>query len=162
MTLTFTHYRPSGNVEYLVNIGREVAGVMPAMQVQRHSEVTEINSVKVEIIDNKPLYIPLGRSDLEYKFQFRTFNIRDFSAWYTVVGNDILNVALSTYKEFPVGSYWNVENITERELPGSSFSISPGDVKGNQAIVYEFELEVSRSLKDAASKDRPTISEDDA
>ena len=167
MTLLFQHYRPAGSTEVPVDINRidETLAAAPGeyylytIEPHRHEETSEINSVKVEIIDNKPLFIPLGSSGPSYKIQFKTFEIRSYHTWYTVLGNDILKVLRSDYDEFPVGSYWNVDAISDQELPGSSFTKSD-TLKGRQPIIFSFELQLSRSRTDAAGKTRPSIPED--
>lgn len=132
---------------------------LPKISISRHDESVEINSIKVEIIDNKPLYIPLGKTEHTYKCQFKTFTILDFNAWYTVLGNDVLEVISSKYPEFPEGSYWNVENITSRELLGSAHAIISDDYEGpinpgEQIIIMEYELEVSKSETDFLGRPR--------
>lgn len=161
MTLIFEQYRTSGTSEVLVTVNRSNA-MLPGMTVMKHDESKEINSIKVEIIDNKPLYIPLGRSDHIYKCQFKTFNIIQFNTWYSVLGNDILKVVISDYPEFPVGSYWSVESISSTEVPGSAYAVMSDEVagikqRGSQAIVMEYELELSRSTTDALGRPRDAV-----
>jgi hypothetical protein len=152
MTLIFKQYRLFNTLEVPVTINRDGLNI-PDISIYRHDETIEINSIKVEIIDNKPLYIPLGRTDLMYKIQFKTFNILDFNVWYTVLGNDVLNVIDSTYAEFPVDSYWNVESISSHELSGSAYSISDS-TPGVQSIIFDHELQLSQSLTDAVGNER--------
>lgn len=167
MSLFFQHYRPAGTKEYPVNINRIDENLAAAdgeyylytINPHRHEESSEINSVKVEIIDNKPLFIPLGSSGPSYKIQFRIFEIRAYHTWYTVLGNDVLKVLTSDYDEFPVGTYWNVDAISEQELPGSSFTKSVTKV-GKQLIMFDFELQLSRSRTNAAGKARDLVPED--
>ena len=158
MTLIFEQYRATGTVEVLVTVNRQ-GNTLPNIEVSKHDESKEINSIKVEIIDNKPLYIPLGRTDQMYKVQFKTFKLVDFNVWYSVVGNDVLKVIDSTYAEFPIGSYWNVENISSTEDPGSPSAVMSSDViggitRGNQPIIMEYELQLSESLTDLLGRPR--------
>lgn len=167
MPLTFRHYRPSSSSEYPVMINRVDVNNQPVtgeyylfpVEAYRHKETCEINSVKVEIIDNKPLYIPLGKSSPTYKIQFKTRTISEFNMWYTVLGNDVLEVLISDYEEFPVTSFWNVETISHNELPGSAFTKSDTLV-GKQLIWFDYELELSRSFTSAAGVDRPILPEE--
>lgn len=158
MTLIFEQYRATGTAEVLVTVNR-LGTTLPNIEVGKHDESKEINSIKVEIIDNKPLYIPLGRTDQMYKIQFKTFNLFNFNVWYTLVGNDVLKVLDSTYAEFPVGSYWSVENVSSSEDPGSPSAVmsdSPkGNItRGNQPIIMEYELQLSESLTDPLGRPR--------
>ena len=158
MTLIFEQYRATGTAEVLVTVNRQ-GNTLPNIEVSKHDESKEINSMKVEIIDNKPHYIPLGRTDQMYKVQFQTFKLVDFNVWYSVVGNDVLKVIDSTYAEFPIGSYWNVENISSTEDPGSPSAFMSNDViggitRGNQPIIMEYELQLSESLTDLLGRPR--------
>ena len=158
MTLIFEQYRAANNAEVLITLNRQ-GNYLPDINVSKHDESKEINSIKVEIIDNKPLYIPLGRTDQTYKCQFKTFTILDFNIWYTVLGNDVLKVITSDYPEFPVGTYWAVENITSSEVPGSTYAVMSADaeltaVRGMQPIIMEYELELSKSITDILGKPR--------
>jgi hypothetical protein len=158
MTLIFEQYRSAGTSEILVTTSR-TGNTLPSIEVGRHDESKEINSIKVEIIDNKPLYIPLGRTDQVYKIQFKTFKLIDFNVWYTVIGNDVLKVINSSYAEFPIGSYWNVENISSTEDPGSPSAFMSNDViggitRGNQPIIMEYELQLSESFVDLLGRPR--------
>ena len=158
MTLIFSQYRPTGTAEVLVTRNR-YGNTLPNIEVGKHDENKEINSIKVEIIDNKPLYIPLGRTDQLYKIQFKTFTIRDFNPWYTVLGNDVLKVINSSYTEFPVGSYWSVESLTSSEVIGSAYACMSDETaaiipRGTQPIIMEYELQVSQSLTDILGKPR--------
>lgn len=158
MTLIFEQYRTAGTTEVLVTVNR-AGNTLPDIKVSRHDETKEINSIKVEIIDNKPLYIPLGRTDQTYKVQFKTFNIRSFNVWYTVLGNDILKVITSTYPEFPVGSFWSVETFSSSEMPGSAYAYMSEESevhtpRGDQTIIMEYELELSKSITDALGRPR--------
>lgn len=163
MSLIFHHYRPSGSSEYPVTINRvdsnnkKVDGECYLFSIDPHrqEETIEINSVKVEIIDNKPLYIPLGCSILTYKIQFKTKTIAEFNMWYTLLGNDILKVILSDYDEFPINSYWNVETISHRELKGSAY-VKSETLVGEQLIWFDYELEISKSIVDAKGIKRTT------
>lgn len=158
MTIVFSQYRAADSIEILVTINRS-GGVIPAVEVSRHDETKEINSIKVEIIDNKPLYIPLGRTDQMYKIQFKTFTISDFNAWYSVLGNDVLKVISSSYAEFPVDSYWSVENISSSEVLGSASAYLSEEAvvsvpRGTQVIIMEYELQLSASLVDVIGRPR--------
>lgn len=158
MTLIFKQYRIFGTAEVPVTINRAGEN-LPDISIARHDETKEINSIKVEIIDNKPLFIPLGRTGRTYKVQFKTFNIIDFNVWSTVLGNDILKVITSTYAEFPVGSYWNVETFSSSELPGSAYACMSDEAnvstpRGAQPIIMEYELEVSESTSNAIGSPR--------
>ena len=158
MTLIFEQYRSAGTSEILVTTSR-TGNTLPSIEVGRHDESKEINSIKVEIIDNKPLYIPLGRTDQVYKIQFKTFKLIDFNVWYTVIGNDVLKVINSSYAEFPVNSYWSVESITHSEFPGSPSAFMENDIignisRGNQPIIMEYELQLSESFVDLLGRPR--------
>lgn len=158
MPLIFSQYRTAGTVEAIVTRNR-VGNTLPRIEVMRHDENKEINSIKVEIIDNKPLYIPLGRSGQTYKIQFKTFDIKKFNAWYTVLGNDVLEVIMSDYAEFPVDSFWVVESFTSAEVIGSAYACMSDETaayvpRGTQPIIMEYELEVSQSITDALGRPR--------
>ena len=71
----------------------------------------------------------------------------------------MLKVITSDYPEFPVGSYWTVENITSSEVPGSTYAVMSAEaeltaVRGMQPIIMEYELEVSKSVTDVLGKPR--------
>lgn len=158
MTLVFSQFRSFNTIEVPVTVNR-IGENLPNIEVGRHDESKEINSIKVEIIDNKPLYIPLGRSDHTCKLQFKTFTLFNFNVWYSVLGNDVLKVINSSYTEFPIGSYWNVESMTSTEVPGSptahmSEDSIGGISRGNQNIIMEYELQLSKSYTDALGRPR--------
>ena len=158
MPIIFSQYRVAGVEESLVSVNRTGLN-LPTIKLARHDEKKEINSIKVEIIDNKPLFIPLGRSDQTYKVQFKTFTILDFNAWYTVLGNDVLKVIMSDYAEFPEDTYWVVESCSSSEVIGSAYACMSEESaaytpRGTQPIIMEYELELSLSLTDAIGRPR--------
>ena len=154
MPLVFSQLRMFNSLEVPVTVNRAGTLNLPEIEIKRNGGAQEINSIKVEIIDNKPLYIPLGKTGLTYKGQFALFNILDFHVWYTVLGNDVLKVEESTYDEFPVGTYWNVESFTHQEMPGSTYAKSVHTTPGEQFMNFECELELTKSLTDAVGRPR--------
>jgi hypothetical protein len=84
----------------------------------------KINDIRVAIMDNKPIVIPLGKTGPSYKVKFKMFYLYDFNAWYSILANDILLVLGSSLVEFEKDTYWDVDEITIDRGAGSASAIS--------------------------------------